>query len=247
MPQEDIQNAVTAAAESQADEAPVSESPVEQPEVKEEIEPEVDPRTVQALQLLDALENPKSATAVIQNLMKQAGIQAPETRREEQKAVRTVKDIIRDKLGPDFEFLSEKLGDALEEAMSNETQRVRDELLALEQQRSQRELVNDYNKFLSENKVDDAEAGALSKLVDEFPPSGNIPLEKYLGRLLKMHRLEAAETKAEIAKRQRQKENLSRRPESVGMESNEDRISKGSRTISPREAVEAALRGEKLD
>lgn len=243
---EELDNAVAAA----VDELAVSPTPTETVETKTE-EPEKsegpDPRTAQALSLLDALENPKTAGNVVTELMKQLGISAPETKREEVKAVKTIKDTIRERLGDDFSFLSDKLGDALEEALASEREKIRSEFLSLEQQRAQRELMNDYNKFLSENKVSDDEAGALNKLVDEFPPSGNIPLDKYLGRLLKMHRLEAAEATSEIAKRQRQKENLSRRPETSGIESNEARISRGSRVISAKEAVEAALRGETLD
>ena len=248
MSQEDIQNAVNTAAETIETEnaQPVAEKPEgDKPEISKE--PEVDQRTVQALQLLDALENPKLAPSVIQSLMQQAGIAQPETKREERQALRSIKDTIREKLGPDFEFLSEKLGDAFEEVMASETKKVREEFLSIEQSRTQRELANEYNQFLSENKVSDEEAGAISKLVDEIPPTGNIPLPKYLGRLLKMHRSEVAEEKAELAKKQRQKENLQRRPESAGIEGNEERISRGSRIVSAREAVEAAARGELLD
>ena len=243
---EELDNAVAAAVAELA----VSPEPTETVETKEVETPAQDgpdPRTAQALALLDALENPKTAGNVVTKLMKQIGISTPETKREEVKAVKTIKDTIRERLGDDFAFLSDKLGDALEEALASEREKIRSEFLSLEQQRAQRELMNDYNKFLSENKVSDDEAGALNKLVDEFPPSGNIPLDKYLGRLLKMHRLEAAEATQDIAKRQRQKENLSRRPESAGIESNEDRIKRGSRVISAKEAVEAALRGETLD
>lgn len=243
MPQEDIDKAVNTASENIEGEETKGEET--KPEPKKE--PEVDARTVEALQLMDMLENPKTAPAVVESLMKQLGIQLPETKKEEAKAAKTVKSILKEKLGADFEFLADKLGDALEEAFTVETGKVRAEVLSVEQNRAQRELVTEYNVFLTENKVSESEAGELNKLVDEIPPTGNIPLSRYLGRLLRMHRAEVAEAKAETAKKQRQKENLQRRPEAAGIEGNEERIVRGSRNISAREAVEAAVRGESLD
>ena len=249
MSQEALENAVNEAAETVDQETKTTEDTNESTKTEststEDSKP--DARTTQALALLDALENPKTANAVVSNLMQQLGIQMPETKKEEKAAVRDAKQIIREKLGDDFAFLSDKLGEAIEEVLATSSSKVREEVLAIEAGRQQRELVADYQSFLEKEKVSEEEAGALSKLVDEMPPSGKQILDKYLGRLLKFHRSEVAEAKLDLEKKQRQRENHSRRPENAGIEGNEERVSRGSKSISPREAVEAALRGERLD
>jgi len=254
MSQDALENAVNTAAQSMATEASATTEENQSDEVetsksaaKEAEISKPDPRTIQALALLDALENPQTAGNVVKSLMNQLGIEPPETKKEEKAAERTIKAVLKEKMGDDFSFISDKLGDALEEILRESTDKVRSEMLGREAQRTQEQLITQYNSFLVEEKVSDEEAGALSKLVEEMPPSGKDPLPNYLKKLLKYHRLEAAETKSEIDKRQRQKENLSRRAEISGTETNDDRVKRGSGKISAREAVEAAVRGELLD
>lgn len=241
---EELQKAVENAAATAVEEKPQEETKTETEETKtEETEPVLDQRTTQALQLMDALEDPKKAVAVVQNLMQQLGLQVPQSKQEERKAEKTIRDLVKEELGTDYEFLADKLGTAVEKAMALQEQK----FLEIEQAKEAKSAAKEYETFITDNKVTDSEAGELMKLVDELPWSGRGSLTNYLSRILKMHRSEVSDQKAEVAKKQKQAENFEKRPKTLGVEANDERVIKGSKIVSAREAVEAALRGELLE
>jgi len=214
----------------------------EKPENTEE-EVELDERTSQALQLLEALEDPKRAKLVVENLARQAGLlDAKTTKTEQRQAIKGIKETIKEKLGDNGSFLANELGDALEEILQSEFGKLRGEIEQIENQR-QRE----FDEVISTEKVTDAESVALSKLVDEMPWNGKTPLKSYLNKLIRLHRSEAAEKAHKQETRQRQERNIKSQTKTQGVESNEERVKKGSANISAREAVLAAMRGEQLD
>lgn len=248
---EELQKAVTDAATT-LDESTGSEEKVEttKPETKpaekeesEKEEPALDPRTAQALQLMDALENPRTAVGVVQNLMRQLGMAAPKTEVQEERQESKIRQLIKAELGSDYAFLSEKLGTAIEKAMELQ----KEEFYEVERSKEAQAAAKEYERFIVENKVTDAEAGEIMKIVDEMPWSGRTSLSSYLSKVLKMHRGEVSARRAEQATKQKQTENYDKRPKTMGVEANEDRVLKGSHRVSAKEAVEAAMRGELLE
>lgn len=223
-----------------------TETTGENPEAKED-EAKLDKRITEALQLLDALEDPKTARLVIENLAKQAGLIEGSSKKEQQKAVRDIKSIIKEKLGPDNDWLSDKLGDAISEALDVKISEVKGEITAKEAKQAEANFTKEYNEVISREKVTETEAAVLMDLIDEMPWNGKTSLDKYLTRLISYHRSEVAKTKLEGDKKRRQEQNIKSQTGHVGAESNEDRINKGSVKPSAREAVLAAMRGEKLN
>lgn len=208
----------------------------------EEEEPVLDKKTQEALELYDALNDPKRAASVVLNMMKQLGLQ-PETKKEEAKAERTIRDLVKEELGSDYAFLSDKIGTAIEKALQVQEQK----FLEVERSKESQRAAKEYETFIAENKVTDEEAGELMKLVDKMPWSGKGALAEYLGDILDLHRSKVSRRKSQEEIRQKQQKNLEQRPKTLGVEANEDRISRGSKNISVKEAVMAAARGEKLD
>jgi hypothetical protein len=213
-----------------------------------EEESKLDERTTQALQLLEALEDPSRAVSVIQHLAKQAGLLSGEmTKKEEKQAIRGIKEVVKDRLGEDGAWIADKLGDALEEVIQGEVGKIEKRLEEAENQRQVRQFEQDYNAIIVKEKVSNEEAIALEKLVDKYPWNGKIPLSEYLPDLIEMHRSKAAKVSKASETKERQQKNIERQTRTQGVESNEDRIKSGSSKISAREAVLAALKGEQLD
>ena len=213
--------------------------------VEEKEEEVVDRRTAQALELLEALEDPNRAKVVISHLARQAGLDAFETRKEETQAIKTAKAIVKRHLGEDYAFLTDKLGDALEELIDDRVGSARKDFETREQTRAQREFERDYQDFLVTNKVTEDEAGIMTQIADELQPGKNVTVKKYLAQLLKLSRTQLAEKATQKQKQQKIEDNFKRRPESIGIEANELRMVKPPKTISVRDAVLAASRGEK--
>lgn len=219
----------------------------EDTEEEEEEESGVDERTAQALQLLEALEDPKRSLKVIQNLAKQAGLLEAETKAEKKQAVKDIKARIIEKLGESNSFFSTELGEALEEIISEKLSEVDQKIEKIENERQVREFQKDYSRALKNLKITDAEAGSLEKLASKFPWNGNIPLEEYLGGLKELLNNQAAKAKSKSDTVKQQQKNIAGQAKNTGVAANEERIKKGSANITIKEAVEAALRGERLD
>jgi hypothetical protein len=219
---------------------------VEKPE--DDDSPELDERTSQALQLLEALEDPKRAKLVVENLARQAGLLSGDmTKKEENKTIRGIKEVIKEKLGDNGSFLANELGDALEEIIQGEIGKVYSKIEEVENQRQAIQFQREYDATIEELKVTNDEANALTKLVDEMPWNGKTPLKNYLTKLVRLHRSEAAEQSHKRDIKERQQRNIQSQAKTQGVESNEERVKKGSANISAREAVLAAMRGEQLD
>ena len=86
---------------------PVTE---EVPEEKEE-ELKLDKRTTDALGILDLLENPETASEFIRQLATKAGykLDATSTPSEVKKAVKSAAEVIKEKLGDNYEFFQAQL------------------------------------------------------------------------------------------------------------------------------------------
>lgn len=256
MPQEELEKAVKDAAEKlgtteevETEEKQLEDDKVEEKKEKEEEKSEVDERTLQALQLYEALEDPKRAMKVVESLARQAGLLEGDTTKKEQKeTIKGIKDLVREKLGENGSFFANELGEALEAIIQGERAAFQQKLEEIQSAAAIKSFETEFSAVVSSEKLTDAEANEIMKLTNEFPwNSEKVKLTDYLKRLIKFHRSEVAGKEKSQTTRQQQQKNINAQAKAQGAESNETRILKGSKTISPREAVEAALRGEKLE
>lgn len=229
-----------------AETSPAENTESEKVEEEKSSEGELDARTTYALQLLDALENPKTAKLVVENLAKQSGL-LQQTEKQQEKTIKGIKQIVKEKLGDGGSFIADELGDALEEIIESRIGSLKEEFETREQRREAERYANEYNQVVSKLKITDEEAGELNKLADKFPWNGKVSLEEYLTDLTELHRSKVSKAKDALAKKQKQQEVISKKPKNLGIEGSEGRTIKGSAKISPREAVLAALRGERFE
>lgn len=84
---------------------------------KEDEEKELtDEEKVHAKTLFRLLTNPKSAPNALRTLVEQSGmkIQEAETKKEETKIIKSIKEMVKEELGEEYKFLGDKLGTVLE-------------------------------------------------------------------------------------------------------------------------------------
>lgn len=226
---------------TQSKEAPKEkETSKEEKEDTEEIE--LDARTTKALQLLDLLEDPEKGLATIQKLAKNVGLLKDDlTPKEEKVAVNKFKQLAKEKLGDEYEFLSDKIGDLLEAVVGNtaeDSKLMREELETMKRERAQEIVSNTYNSFVKAEKVTESEAAQIEKLTEEFQPGKNVKIDDYLGKLLKMVRSENAERTSKAKSISKIQENLKTKS-TTGVEGGETKAERQIR--SPKDAVRYAM------
>jgi hypothetical protein len=188
---------------------PVTE---EVPEEKEE-ELKLDKRTTDALGILDLLENPETASEFIRQLATKAGykLDATSTPSEVKKAVKSAAEVIKEKLGDNYEFLSGPIGDALTEILEQQRAEFQSELQKRDVQVFEANFAKEYAETISNLKINESEAAALNTLCQEQPNYGTVPLKTYLARMLTIVRVEQTQKSERIKTAQKQKENLKNR------------------------------------
>ena len=147
----------------------------------------------EAATLYAALKDPKTRLPVLYAMMAEAGIKFPgseEKPAEPEKVERTKKatlDIMKEALGKDFAFLSERLGKALDEILEQE----RGEITGLKSQLDQDKLVSESTsaeaKLNAETKGDFKKYETeITRLIELYPPGPKITVEEYLRGLYTM-------------------------------------------------------------
>lgn len=149
--------------------------------------------------LYKALKDPASAKAVTTALAQQYGmtVGVPETKAEVKEAKKTIQEKVRAALGPEYAFLSEKIGNALESSLED----LREENESVRVELQQKEVVRETNEALEKlNRVTKGESkkleGKISALMINFPPSGKIGAFEYLEGIYKMASADISKQKA---------------------------------------------------
>lgn len=104
----------------------VTEEEVKEEAKKEEVTSDEDSEEAsQALELYKSLKGPEGRT-IIANLAKRAGLIKEEdfTKLTEVKKTKAVKDVIKDALGTEYEFLADRLGGALDEIIHSQMEAI---------------------------------------------------------------------------------------------------------------------------
>src|ERR1043166_5329001 len=111
-------------ADTEVEEKPEVELEEEKEEKEEEPEEEDldEPSKDEAFRLYKALKDPKAAPAIIAALAQQVGVfpGQGEGKTEERQKIKDIKSILADSLGPEYKFLADRLGPAIEAVITQE-------------------------------------------------------------------------------------------------------------------------------
>lgn len=202
-----------------------------------------------ALNLLRALRDPSKSTNLIKDFAVRVGLIKEDqnlTKIEE----KGLKDIIAEELGDEYPDLRDKITKILEASEAKSTKEIkalRDELANEKRQQAEQVFNDEFATFIKSNKLSEKEAALMVDQIKELPPSGNITLTKYLTKIHKLVVSDKVEEKQKIDQNARRTENQKDQVKNLSSGVDDDRIKKGSRLPTAREAIQAALRGEKLE
>ena len=181
------QAAATLGVEETTEETKVpAETPVEETKAEEKEEEEigeVDRDTLEALQLYEALKDPKRAKQVVASMAQNLGLFEAETKREVKASVKSIKDLVKEKLGPDNEFIAPILGELLEELEATRESRHKAELEEIKTEIARANAMQEYNRFVENNKVTEDEAAVINTLTEDLTWNGKGTMTSYLEKL----------------------------------------------------------------
>lgn len=187
----DKETADTTAATTTSDQSPTDKVEDKKEDKKEEGETEAE----QAQKLWAALKNPETSGKVLEFLAQQAGYtKPPETKAEVKEQKNEILDILKEELGEEFSFLSDKLSKGIERILESKlkesTQDIRKELeqeqvskLTKEAETASSELADKYfdKKELPKDVQKDMEA-----LMTRYHPSPGQSVKEYLNELFEI-------------------------------------------------------------
>lgn len=138
-------------------------------------------------ELYKLLKNPDTRNAVLAALAAKAGILPKPgeelTKKEETAAKKEIKDILKEALGNQYDFLSEKLAKGIEAILEQERSSHEEKLLALQRTNIEREVVSNYNRLARETKGESRKLEArMAELATEIP-IGSMEVRTYINRL----------------------------------------------------------------
>jgi hypothetical protein len=159
----------------------------EEKEKEEESESEEEdldePSKDEAFRLYKALKDPKAAPAIIAALAQQVGVfpQGPESKGEERQKVKDIKLILADSLGPEYKFLADRLGPAIEAVITQEREAQAQQLSQIQLKNIEKEIEQSFSSLSKETKGESRRLEArMYALMDEIVPSANISVDKYI-------------------------------------------------------------------
>ena len=115
-------------------------------------------------------------------------VNADSTKAEVKQATKNAAEVLKEKLGDNYEFLSGPIGDALTEILGSQQREFQQQLLERDQKVFQAEFAREYTEVTKDLKITDKEAILLNERVQKYPNYGTVPLKEYLGDMLKLVR-----------------------------------------------------------
>jgi len=166
-----------------APESPEPSAAQESAEAKAEAKA-TEAEAAQALNLFKLLKNPTSAKAIIRTLAEEHGITltGKETPKAEIQKVRSVKALVKEKLGDEYAFIADKLGDVFEEALSTEREALNEKFQEINQKSAEKEAEAAFEWLQNEHEDAANYEQVIVSLMEEVPP-GNMSAKKYLETL----------------------------------------------------------------
>ena len=170
-----------------------TETEEESPEVEVEKEEEKEEETEEedlddsskdeAFRLYKALKDPKAAPAIIAALAQQVGVfpGQGEGKTEERQKIKDIKSILADSLGPEYKFLADRLGPAIEAVITQERETQAQQLSQIQLKNIEKEIEQSFSSLSKETKGESRRLEArMYALMDEIVPSANISVDKYI-------------------------------------------------------------------
>lgn len=206
-----LNSAISAAAESESSKdstevvdpnAETQDKEPEKTETKESNEGDLTPdEQAAARNLFRALKNPESAKATIGMLADSIGLSGKETPKQIETIKDSMVDILKESLGPDFEFLADKLAPGIKRLLTQEreeqakelevrTKDIRDNIAKTEQEKLQAEaditISSLANKYFGTDALPKDVEAQMSILMDKFQPSGKMQPKDYVESIFHM-------------------------------------------------------------
>lgn len=192
--------------------------------------------------LISLLKNPQTSRAVIEALAKDAGLQVAEGKTEKQ-AVKSITDELREALGTEWSYVTDKIGPIIEKRLAKE--RETNEQTLAEQRRKQVELESKraekefFTDFPEARKYEQR----MIKLMDQFPPSENVSQYDYLQGIFAIAQNSGkGRMSTKLAEKVQERADKNRREPNLRGQPSSEEIVEGSKTMSLKEAVQMAAK-----
>lgn len=185
------------------EEQEVEEVAGEEVEQVEEEEETLSPQEIkESKQLYKLLKDKQTQKSTLTLLAQRAGLLQAETKAEVKEAKKDLKALVKEKLGPEYEFLATKLGDVMEAVLAEERITSAAQLNTIQQKETERETSSALDRLARETKGESKKfEDRMIQLMDRIKPSDNLSVYEYLKDLytLASSGKNAASTKAQIA------------------------------------------------
>jgi hypothetical protein len=194
-----LEEAITNATKDLAKEETTEETPVKKDEPKEKETPEksdekdeeesLDPKEAKkAIALMRMINDPKTSRETIALLAKQIGLTADSTKTETKEAIKDLKTIFKESLGPDLDFMSDKLYDAIDKItdslVDSKTKEIRETVAEQQKTAQMNALETAYDKVMGGYENSSELVSEISKLQEDVRPGKNMTPEAYFKMLL---------------------------------------------------------------
>lgn len=155
---------------------------------KEDKSKEEEELTLQGRQLMMALKDPEKAGIVIKFLAEQAGYSKVETKVEAREVKDELLETLKESLGSEFDFLSEKLAPAISKIvdaqLAKNTKDIREDIENRRLQETQNQadtaLKTLSKDFFGKDEIPDDVATTISSLMDKYPPNAKMTVQDYV-------------------------------------------------------------------
>lgn len=146
----------------------------------------------QARQLLAGLKDPGKAPVILEHLMRVAGIEKPETKKEVKEVKKALVEQLKDSLGPELSYLADKMGPVFQSFLDEKLTEVQEKNetrfteVAIERETkiaatAQEELAQE---FFETKELPSEFVSEVGKLIDEYKPRAGQSTKSYLKDML---------------------------------------------------------------
>jgi len=148
--------------------------------------------TEKAIQLYKALNDPESGTKILRILAQEAGLLDSSSKKEQKVIEKSIKEVLKESLGSEYQFLSDRIGDALEKILPDLATKGSREVKERLDAREKADLSKEIDSALSEtfgqfDSVPKSVEKRFNELIDEMPPvPGKTVPKVYFNRLIKI-------------------------------------------------------------
>lgn len=138
----------------------------------------------EAKRIYKLLKDPTSAKQLVRELARAEGLlgeDAPTTRKEVAAAKASIKDILREKLGDKYDFLTPALAEAFETILAGERETQQQSIQQMQIDQTKRETTDVLAKLAKETKGESRKVESqMLALMNEFQIGPGVSIEKYL-------------------------------------------------------------------